>query len=146
MRASEEREKTTQGGTLTELNDRLTKISKTKLGEDGKGRTPSRSGAPKKKKDKVAKDKGVKISDFYPANGKSDGKSKGGGSYYERFTNQIDKGSKAYLDNKKQVDKVLNKLNKKDLDNGKLFTTIASLEFPEIEILQQVLNFTPGLV
>ena len=143
MKESEEREKT-NGGTLTELNDRLTKISKTKLGEDGKGRAPT---SRPKKKDKVVKDTGKntkKISDFYPTNGKSGGKSKGGGgSYYERFTNQIDKGSKAYLDNKKQVDRVLNKLNKKDLDNGKLFTTIASLEFPEIEILQQVLNFTP---
>ena len=48
--------------------------------------------------------------------------------------------TQTYQDNKKLIDSVINSVNKQD---GSWLTTIASLEFPELQIIQSVMNATP---
>ena len=49
-------------------------------------------------------------------------------------------GSQKYKDNKNLIDSVISSVDKKD---GSWLTTIASLEFPELQIIQSVMNMTP---
>lgn len=59
------------------------------------------------------------------------------------FSSFFKEGSKAYKENQATVDKLKKALTKQKLDDGSWFTSIASMEVPELEILQQVVNFTP---
>ena len=52
-------------------------------------------------------------------------------------------GSKLYKDNKGVIDKLKNALTPQKLDNGSWLTEIASFEFPELQLLQKVVNLTP---
>ena len=57
------------------------------------------------------------------------------------FSSFFKQGSKVYKENKATVDKLKKALTKQKLDDGTWFTSIASMEVPELEILQQVVNF-----
>ena len=65
-------------------------------------------------------------------------------SFMDTMGKYIDTGSQYYKDNKKSIQKVLAAFSKKNIDDGSYLTKIAALEFPEIEIFQQVIN-TVGL-
>ena len=59
------------------------------------------------------------------------------------FSSFFKEGSKAYKENKATVEKLKKALTKQNLEDGSWFTSIASMEVPELEILQQVVNLTP---
>jgi hypothetical protein len=52
-------------------------------------------------------------------------------------------GSKLYKDNKSTIDKLKRALTPQKLDDGSWLTDIASFEFPELQLLQKVVNLTP---
>ena len=52
-------------------------------------------------------------------------------------------GTKAYTDNKALIDKFKASITPEKMANGSWFTSLAAMEAPEIEILQQVINMTP---
>ena len=52
-------------------------------------------------------------------------------------------GTKTYTDNKALIDKFKASITPEKMANGSWFTSLAAMEAPEIEILQQVINMTP---
>ena len=52
-------------------------------------------------------------------------------------------GSKTYKDNKALIDKFKAGITPEKMADGSWFTSLAAMEAPEIEILQQVINMTP---
>jgi hypothetical protein len=58
------------------------------------------------------------------------------------ITEYIDTGSTVYKNNKTAIDKITGSFTQKSIDDGSWLTKIASLEAPQIELLQSVVNFT----
>ena len=52
-------------------------------------------------------------------------------------------GTQTYKNNKELIDKFKASLTKEKIDDGSWLTSLASMEVPEIEILQSVINLTP---
>ena len=59
------------------------------------------------------------------------------------FTTLFKTGSKIYKDNKALIDSFKKNLTKEKLADGSWLTSISSLTYPEIQILQDVVNLTP---
>ena len=59
------------------------------------------------------------------------------------FSTLFKTGTKAYTDNKQLIDGFKASLTKEKLENGSWLTNLASLSYPEIQILQDVINLTP---
>ena len=52
-------------------------------------------------------------------------------------------GSQTYKDNKQLIDKFKSSVSAEKIADGSWFTSLSSMEAPELEILQQVINLTP---
>ena len=76
-------------------------------------------------------------------NNQTKGKSSGIDFSSIDFSSFFKEGSKVYKENKETIDKLKNALSKENLDSGAWFTEIASMEVPELKVLQQVVNYTP---
>jgi hypothetical protein len=62
---------------------------------------------------------------------------------YGKASDLYGQASDLYFENKPMIDQLEKTFSKKNIDNGSWFTTLASLEVPELAIIQQVLKFTP---
>ena len=109
---------TKKSGTDQELNDKLDSILKS----SGIQETPAFGGP------------GTKLSDVDKTETAEDSID---------FSNLFKTGSKAYTDNKALIDGFKKNLTKEKLENGSWLTGLASLSYPEIQILQDVISLTP---
>ena len=62
---------------------------------------------------------------------------------YRGGVNLYGQASDLYFENKPMIDGLEKTFSKKNIDNGSWFTELASLEAPQIAIIQQILKFTP---
>ena len=113
---------TKKSGTDQQLNDKLDSILKSNQKSSGEIKeTPAFQGPGTKLSD-VDKEQTVDSIDF---------------------STLFKTGSKTYLDNKDLIDGFKKNLTKEKLENGSWLTGLASLTYPEIQIMQDVINMTP---
>lgn len=62
---------------------------------------------------------------------------------YNEGVNLYGQASNLYFENKPMIDSLEKTFSKQNIDNGSWFTGLASLEAPQIAIIQQILKYTP---
>lgn len=108
-----------KSGTDQQLNDKLDSILKSNREQSGIQETPAFQGP------------GTKLGDVDKVDNSID------------FSTLFKTGSKAYTDNKALIDGFKKNLTKEKLADGSWLTGLASLSYPEIQIMQDVINMTP---